>query len=76
MMGAAALLVTAPFGEAFSEHSNTTPLPSSAPNLRAQELLRQHFFNQPQPQQSTTFSDYAILVDPQRLNAADQAAAG
>ncbi|TMG39763.1 MAG: MMPL family transporter [Chloroflexi bacterium] len=75
VIGAAALVVTAPFGPAFSEHGNTNPLPSSAPELRAEALLQQHFFNQPQQPQSTTFSDYVILVNAHGLSADDRTAA-
>src|SRR5437660_412563 len=58
----AVLVVTAPFGPAFSEHGNTNPLPSSAPSLQAQQLLAKHF-RATQPQ-AATFTDYVILVDP------------
>jgi RND superfamily putative drug exporter len=69
----AALVVTAPFGAAFSEHGNTNPLPSSAPSLRAQDLLAKHF-RSTQPQ-SATFNDYVIVVDPHGIRPADEAAA-
>src|SRR5205807_9045334 len=75
VIGAGALVVTAPFGPAFSEHGNTNPLPSSAPELRPEALLQQHFFNQPQPPQSTTFSDYVIVINPHVLSPDDMSAA-
>lgn len=69
----AVLVVTAPFGPAFSEHGNTNPLPSSAPSLQAQQLLAKHFrANQPQ---AATFTDYVILVDPHGIRSDDEAAA-
>lgn len=72
LVAVAALLFTAPFGPAFSEHGNTNPLPSSAPELRAEDLLSRHFARA-QPQ-SSTFTDYVILVQPHGIQAADRAA--
>ena len=73
LIAVAVLIATAPFGPAFSEHGNTNPLPSSAPSLRAQDLLAQHFrVTQPQP---ATFNDYVILVDPRGIRSDDQAEA-
>lgn len=72
LVAAAALLVTAPFGLAFGEHGNTNPLPASAPSIRAEDLLVQHF--RTATSQSNTFSDYVILVDPRGIQAADQSA--
>ena len=69
----AVLVVTAPFGPAFSEHGNTNPLPSSAPSLQAQQLLAKHF-RATQPQ-AATFTDYVILVDPHGIRSDDEAAA-
>ncbi len=70
----AVLVATAPFGAAFSEHGNTNPLPSTAPSLRAQELLARHY-RVAQPQ-SATFNDYVIVVDPRGIRSDDEAAAG
>src|SRR5689334_9199741 len=67
------LVITAPFGAAFSEHGNTNPLPSSAPSLRAQDLLAKHFRNI--QSQSATFSDYVIVVDADGIRSADEAVA-
>src|ERR671937_1080303 len=72
LVGAAALVVTAPFAPAFSEHGNANPLPSSAPSMRASELVTKHFTNV--TAQTTTFSDYVILVDSRGIQSADQAA--
>jgi putative drug exporter of the RND superfamily len=73
MIGSAALLLTAPFGRAFTEHSNTEPLPSSAPTMRAQDLIANHFTATGST--STTFTDYVILVDAHGIKPPDQAAA-
>ena len=73
VIGAAVLLVTAPFGEAFTDRGNSNPLPASAPSQRAQELISRHFASQPS-QQTATFTDYAILVDPHGVHDADRSA--
>ena len=72
-IGSAVLLVTAPFGRAFTEHSNTQPLPPSAPTMRAEDLISKHF--RATSSASTTFSDYVILVDSHGIKPADQSAA-
>lgn len=72
VIAAAALVFTAPFGPAFSEHGNTNPLPASASSERAAALLDQHF-QSPRPQ-GTTFTDYMLLVNPQGIQSADQSA--
>ena len=71
LVGVAVLVASAPFGQAFSEHGNTNPLPASAPSLRAQDLLAAHF-KSTQPQ-SALFSDYVIVVDPHGIRPDDEA---
>jgi uncharacterized membrane protein YdfJ with MMPL/SSD domain len=73
VIAAAVLLVTAPFGAAFSEHSNTNPLPSSAPSQRAADLIQKHFTAA--STSSTTFTNYVVMVDPRGIQASDQSAA-
>lgn len=72
LIAAAALLFTAPFGPAFRDHSNTNPLPSSAPSLRAGDLIHKHFTAT--TTQSSTFTDFVILVDPRGIQSADESA--
>lgn len=72
VVAAAGLLFTAPFGPAFSEHGNTNPLPGTAPSLRASNLIAEHFRSA--RSQSSTFTDFVIVVDPRGIQRADQSA--